>query len=86
MINDITKQIIHESIYELEKQENKQRIEDLFITPIVNRVQKAIYPYIYSILIVFIMILIISIVSFHNLYCLVSSFEHSTITTKFKLD
>ena len=39
MINDITKQIIHESIYELEKQENKQRIEDLFITPIVNRVQ-----------------------------------------------
>ena len=30
MIDDITKQIINESISELEKPENKQRIEDLY--------------------------------------------------------
>ena len=69
MFEDLSNQIFNESIQQLEKKENKQRIQDLFINPVVSNIQKTIYPYIYSLLILFILILIVLIIIFHKVFC-----------------
>lgn len=62
-IGQMTDTIINQIICEINKKENKEKLNMLILNPIINKINKKIYPYflIFSILIILILILIIII-------------------------
>ena len=62
MLEKLTKDLINKFIYEIKKEENQQQIEFDIINPIFTKISKKIYPFVSSVLYMYVLNLILIII------------------------
>jgi len=61
MIYKITTELLNKCIYELKKEENKDKINTNIVSPIIDNLSSRLYPYVLTIFLMYILILILII-------------------------